>query len=189
MKKIALFFALILISACSFRSPQSQFYVMNSNNLPSISDKKMNIAVARIDVPDILDKSQMVIYDDNAVEVQILEFHRWAETFPNIVQSTVTNDLIAYLPNAYVRSVYFDTVSLPQYSVNIEINSIKAQKGGNVRLSAWWYISDAKGKVLKRVQQTYVSSAKGDSIAELVDAQADAIHQMSRDISENLLNL
>ena len=188
MKKIALLLTLALLSACSFRSPQSQFYVMNSNNLSSLSTKKMNIAVARVDVPDMLNKSQMVIYDDNSIEVQILEFHRWAEVFPNMIQSTVTNDLMAYLPNSFVRDTYFDN-DTAQYNISIEINRIEAHKGGDVRLSAWWNIRNNQGKIIKQVQHTYISHTKGNSMSDLVDAQTDAVHQMSRDIAENLLSL
>lgn len=188
MRKIALFLTLVLLSACSFRSPQSQFYVMNSNNLNSISTKKMNVIVARVNVPDMLNKSQMVIYDDSDLEVQILEFHRWGELFPDMIQSTVTNDIIAYLPNAYVRSAYFDT-DTAQYNIYIEINRVEAHKGGDVLLSAWWHISNDKGKSMQRVQKTYVSHTKGNSISALVDAQTDAVHQMSRDITEHLLEL
>ncbi len=188
MKKIALICAIIILNACSFRSPQSQFYVMNSTGLDSLSEKKMSVAVARVKVPDMLDKSQMVVYDKDSSEVQILEFHRWAEVLPDMIQATVTNDLIAYLPNAYVQRTYFDSDTV-QYSVNIEINRIEAYKGGDVILSAWWYISNSKGRVVKREQRTYTAPTQNSSMSALVDAQAAAIHWMTRDISENLLKM
>ena len=72
----------ILLNACSFRSPQSQFYVMNSSDINSLSDKTMNVAINQVKVPEMLDKTQMVVYDKESAEVQILEFHRWAEVLP-----------------------------------------------------------------------------------------------------------
>ena len=188
MKKIWLICTVILLSACSFRSPQSQFYVMNSTGLNSLSDKKISVAVSRVKVPDILDKSQMVVYDKDSAEVQILEFQRWAEVFPDVIQTTVTNDLIAYLPNAYVKRTYFNDDSL-QYSVNVEINRLEAYEDYKVVLSVWWSICDSKGRVLRREQRTYTALTKDSGVSALVDAQTDTVHQMSRDIAENLLVL
>lgn len=188
MKKYILFCVSLLLISCSFRSPQSQFYVMSSDNLSSLSSKKMSVSVRRVKVPDMLDKSQMVIYDKDTSEVKILEFHRWAEVLPDIIQTTVTNDLMAFLPNSYIKTAYYDS-DLASYNVGIEINRIEAHKGGKVILSAWWDISDKQGKPLKREQRTYTAQAKGESIEELVAAQSDVVHQMSRDISENLLNI
>ncbi|MBP1532356.1 MAG: membrane integrity-associated transporter subunit PqiC, partial [Alphaproteobacteria bacterium] len=124
MKKL-LWGLFLMLCACSFRSPNSQFYMMSSQGLPTLSDKNMSIAVAKVKVPDMLDKSQMVIYDGNSgdevAEVKILEFQRWAEVYPEMLQNTVTNDLIAYLPNAYVERTYFDS-NKALYSINIEVN-------------------------------------------------------------------
>lgn len=188
MKKIILICLVILLSACSFRSPQSQFYVMNSTGINSLSDKTMSVAVNQIEVPDMLDKSQMVVYDEDTAEVQIMEFHRWAEVLPEIIQTTVTNDLIAYLPNAYVKRANYDNKSL-QYNINIEINDLKAYTDDKVVLSAWWSICDKNGKVLKREQRTYTAKVQKSGMQALVEAQAEAVHQMTRDIAGNLLQI
>ncbi len=188
MKKIWLICMFVLLNACSFRSPQSQFYVMNSNGVDALSDKNMSVAVTKVKVPDMLDKSQMLVYDKDSAEVQILEFHRWAEVLPDTIQTTVVNDLIAYLPNAYIKRTYFNDASL-QYSVNIEINNLKAYTDDRVVLTAWWNICDKSGKVLKREQRTYIAKVQKSGVQALVEAQTQAVHQMTRDISEHLLQL
>lgn len=182
MKKLAICGLILLLSACGFRSPKSQFYVMNSNNLSVVSEKKLNVAVSRVKVPDMLDKAQMVVYDKDSSEVKILEFQRWADVLPEVLQATLTNDLMAYLPQAYVERVYFDG-DATQYSVNVEINRIEAYQGDKAVLSAWWNIKNKNGRIVKRAQGVYSAKAKGDSIADLVDAEAEAMHQMSREIA------
>lgn len=186
MKKIAILGLGLLLSACSFRSPQSQFYVMDSRGLEAVSEKSMSVAVGRVKVPDMLDKAQMVVYDKDSSQVQILEFHRWAEVLPDVLQSTLTNDLIVYLPQAYVERAYFDS-NQRDYSVNVEINRIEAYKGDKVILTAWWNIKDKKSKVLKKVQGRYMAEAQGNSISDLVAAESAALHQMSREIAEALV--
>ena len=188
MKKTAIIGLFILLSACSWRSPNAEFYVMNSQGLSEISARKLNIAVARVKVPDMLDRAQMVVYDKDSDKVNILEFNRWVEVLPDILQSTITNDLIAYLPNAYIKNTYFDSTQM-QYSVNVEINRIAAYTGDKVILSAWWNITNAGGYVLRREQVSYEIKVKGDSISDLVEAQSEAVHQLSKAIAEQLAKM
>lgn len=191
MKKMLLGLFLI-ICACSFRSPNSQFYMLSSQGLPVLSEKNMSIAVAKVKVPDMLDKSQMVIYDGDSngevAEVKILEFQRWAEVYPDMLQNTITNDLIAYLPNAYVERTYFDS-NKATYSVNIEVNQLKAYKNDKVVLSVWWNVRNAKGNIIERKQSMFEAKVEGRSISDLVAAQSNAVHKLSREIAEYLISL
>ena len=176
---------LFVISACSWRSPNSTFYMMNSRGLSPLSEQKMSVAVAQVKVPDLLDRSQIVVYEKNG-EVKILEFNRWGESFPDVLQTTVVNDLIAYLPNAFVKRTYFDNQNVT-YNVNIEVNSIQAYPRDKVLLSAWWNIADAKGNILARRQGEYDAKVHGGSIQNIVAAQAQAVHLLSKDIAEALI--
>ena len=187
MKKIIIVLFLF-ISACSWRSPNSSFYMMNSRGLEPVSEKALNLVVTKVKVPDLLDRSQMVVYDAKSGQVEIMEFNRWGEILPDVLQATVVNDLIMYLPKSYVQRTYFDNSNVA-YNVNIEINTLQAYKGEKVLLSAWWQIANAKGKTLVRRQGVYETPVTGRSIEDLVKAQNDAVHQMSKDIAEHLLKL
>ena len=184
MKKI-LFILVLMISACSWRSPNSKFYMMDSAGLSELSAKKMNIAVARVKVPDLLNRAQIVVYDKNSEQVEILEFNRWGEVLPDVLQATIVDDLIAYLPNTYVKRTYFDSSNM-DYNINVEINNIKAYKSDKVLMSVWWNVANSAGKVLKRGQKTYEVKAKGDSLADLITAQNEAVHLLSKDIAIDL---
>ena len=186
MKKISALIAIMLLAACSWRSPTSEFYTMDCGNLQAVSDKKISVSVAKVKVPSMLDRAQMVISDKDSNQVQVLEFHRWVEVYPDVLQGAVTNDLIAYLPNAYVKRTYFDGDNTT-YSVNIEVNQLRAYQGDKAVLSVWWNIKDAKGNVVKREQNSYEAKADGDKIKDLVAAQAEAVHKMSRDIADALI--
>lgn len=187
MKKLV--FALILfVSACSWRSPNAQFYMMNSYGLKPMSEKSLNIAVAKVKVPDLLDRSQIVVYDAKNGQVDILEFNRWGEIFPDVLQATVVNDLISYLPKAYVQRTYFDSAAAG-YNVNIEINNFQAYKGEKVLLSAWWQIVNGAGKTLVKKQGKYEAAVDGKSIEDLVKGQSLAVHQLSADIAQEILKL
>ena len=188
MKKAAISLMMFLCTACSWYSPSSKFYVMESENLEAVSTQKKSISVAKVNVPDLLNRQQIVVYDKKSNEVQILEFERWAEFFPDMVQATVVNDLMAYLPNSYVTRTYFGTKN-SDFNVNIEINDIKAYVGDKVVLSAWWNIYDSKGNLRTKEQKIYESAVLGKKMQNLVDAQADAVHKLSADIAEKIGNI
>lgn len=185
MKKLSIILGFMVLAACSWRSPNSVFYVMESSGLEPISTKKISVSVAKVKVPDILDKQQMVISDKDSSQIQVLEFERWGELYPDVLQSTITNDLMAYLPNAYVKRTYFDGENT-MYSVNVEINRLQAYKGDKVLLSAWWNIKDDKGNVVSKKQGSYEALVNGNDIQDLVNAQASAVHELSQDIALSL---
>lgn len=183
MKKLSIFFALIL-GACSLGgySKNSTFYMMNSENLSPVSEHKINAGVSKVNVPDLLNKPQMVVFDKDSQTIEIKEFERWGEPLPYVLQNTITNDLQQYLPNAFVKSIEYASETL-DYTVKVKINKIEAYEGDKVILSAWWHIEDSKGKVLKRDHGTYETKVNGDEIADLVKAQNRAVHELSRDIA------
>jgi uncharacterized lipoprotein YmbA len=183
MKKISILLALLL-GACSFGgySKNSTFYMMNSENLSPVSEHKINVGVSKVNVPDLLNKPQMVVFDKDSQTIEIKEFERWGEPLPYVLQNTVTNDLQKYLPNAFVKSIEYASETL-DYTVKIKINKIEAYEDDKVILSAWWHIEDAKGKILKRDQGTYEAVTGGDEISDLVKAQNRVVHDLSRDIA------
>lgn len=193
MKKIVFCVLMFLTTACSWRSPQSKFYMMDSAGLQPLSERNMKVAVTRVRVPDILDKAQIVVSrkqnsNDQVRELEIMEFHRWAEVFPEVLQNTVTNDLIAYLPKSYVERSYFDSKTA-RYNVNIEVNNIQAYENDKVIIEAWWSIKNVAGNVVKQGQGRYEVPVKGKGIAALVSAESEAVHQMSKEIAEALIKL
>lgn len=185
MKKVLIYCVLSLTAACCWRSPDSSFYMMNSQNLEMVSQKQLSVAVQTINVPELLDRPQIVTYDAQSQKVNMLEFSRWGEALPAVLQNTVTNDLIAYLPKSFVKSARYDTETLP-YNVKIEVNKIEAYRGDKVKLSVWWNIQDSNGNVLKRRQSTYETKVNGNTIAALVKAENLAVHQMTKDIAQIL---
>ena len=185
MKKVLAYSLLFLTAACCWRSPDSAFYMMNSQGLETVSEKQLSVAVQTVNVPDLLDRPQMVTYDAESQKVNMLEFSRWGEALPAVLQNTVTNDLIAQLPKSFVKSARYDTETLP-YNVKIEVNKIEAYRGDKVKLSVWWNVQDGNGNVLKRRQSTYETKVKDDTIAALVKAENAAVHQLSKDIAQTL---
>ena len=183
MKKLSIFFALLL-GACSLGGypKDSTFYMMNSKGLSSVSSRKINVGVSKVKVPDLLNRSQIVVYDKDSQEVYIMEFERWGEHLPYVLQNTVTNDLQRYLPQSFVKSVEYSSETL-DYTVKIKVNKMAAYEQDKVVLAAWWHIEDTNGKILHRDQAEYEAKIEGEKVADIVKAQNQAVHYLSKDIA------
>ena len=176
---------LLFLSACSWHSPDATFYTMNSEGLTEISSKKMLVAVKKVRVPDLLNKQQIVTYKSSSNEIEILEFSRWGENLPFVLQNVITNDLMLLLPNSFIKSSKLEGNNL-SYNIEVEINKIEAYPNDKVKIYAWWNIYDKNGLILKRKQSLYEHKVAGSSISELVEAQNQAMHLLSKDIAETL---
>ena len=66
---------------------------------------------------------------------------------------------------------------------------MRAYVGDKVILSAWWNIANRNGRVLKREQVSYEVKVKGQNMTDLVEAQSEAVHLMSRTIAEKLVKM
>ena len=188
MKKLIICLWVICLNACCFSSPNAEFYMLNSDGLSPLSDRYFSISVPVVKVPEVLERPQMVTYSPEGNQVQILEFSRWGETLPYVLQNTLTNDLMAYLPNAYVKSSRYASEKM-RYNVEVEVNNLKAFKGEKAELSVWWSIRNAAGENSRRRQGFYEAVVGDESMDALVRAQNEAVHQLSRDIAENFLEL
>lgn len=186
MKKFVVILSACLC-ACSLGgySRNSTFYMMNSNDLTAVSQRKISVGVSKIKVPDLLNKPQMVVYDKDSQQVEILEFERWGERLPYVLQNTITNDMQKYLPNSFVKSVEYSSENL-DYTVKIKINKLEAYQNDKVLLSAWWHIENVDGRIISRKQGIYETAVQGEEISDLVKAQNSAVHALSKDISEAL---
>ena len=186
MKKVLMI--LLLVGGCCWRSPNAEFYMMKTPQETPLSTRKMVVAVADIKVPDLLNRQQMVIYDKDSNQVNIMEFNRWAEIFPDVVQGAIVNDLMALLPDAYIKRSNFDS-NRDDYNINVEINQMITSGDVGARLSVWWNVVNAKGKILLREQKVYEAGAESNNIQDLVQAQNDVVNQLAKDIASHLIKL
>lgn|SRR5574344_1167155 len=188
MKKILITLIYICLCGCVGHSPKTNFYVMNSQNLETLSNKNMNIVVNEVEVPELLDRSQIVVYETDLQQIDVMEFNRWGEPLPDILQSTISGDLSAYFPKSFVlnkdasgqQNVYF---------VNVHINKIEAIMANKVKLSVFWNIKNSNDAVLTKQQKKYEVVVNGSDVLSLVNAQNKVLHLLSKDIAQSLLKL
>lgn len=170
-------------------SPQNRFYNLqpvDKANAKVIKVKNFSLGVGSVELPDYLDKPQIITMEDNSPEIKQAEHDRWGDNLSSMIQRILADDLSTYLPNAMVKSKIELTENF-DYLLNVEIVKMDFVWNKKAVLEAWWYISDASGKNIKR-QKFYAQEPINTSFAEFVEAESKMLGQMSYDIATEIAN-
>ena len=164
-------------------SPANRFYYLQVvDAVEPVSSKKLNIGIDSVELPDYLDRPQIIVFEQGSPQMKIDETNRWGEALATMVQRTVTTDIAAYLPKATVKS----KTALDErfrYLVDIEIVRLDMIGDDGAVLEAWWSVYDDDGRRI--VQQKTALKRKIDGgFDAYVEAESEMIAEMSRQIAQ-----
>lgn len=189
MKKLWLFFPVLLLSACIGTSRPAKFYNLQSENIGAYNNEAVRavIGVREVTIPDYLDKPQIATLKSGGVEVNISELHRWSESLSTMIQRVVADDLSYNLPKAVVKPQVSARESF-KYLLQIEIGQFDGSWDKTANLEAWWSITDAAGKVLAQ-QKSSLSIPLGGGYDDLVRAESRLLAELSAQIAQAFARL
>ena len=179
------------LSAClGGYSPQNRFYNLQpAENIGEQVFEKNNfsLGVGDVELPDYLDKPQIIIMEADSPEIKQAEYDRWGDNLASMIQRVLAADLSNYFPSATVKSKV-DLTEKFNYLINVEIVKLDFIWKQKAVLEAWWYINDQNAKTIKR-QKFYAEEEIGNSFADFVRAESKMLDQMSQSIAVALVNL
>lgn len=187
MKKSAVFLMILFLSACFSSTPNSRFYLLESsiNSVP-VSSKQTSIAIQDIQIPDYLDRPQIVLQQQDNPELKIAEFDRWASDLGGMLQNTLAENLQKELPNAVIQPLSYGIN--PRYIVKVNIEKLSGWLDENVYLNGSWQIVNSNGKVLAE-QTISLSASTGKTYNSYVKAQSRLWAQTASQIVAALVKL
>lgn len=190
-KMITLLIATLLITACG-RSQPSQFYVLTdmANSKHQQRSRPFNLGVGPITLPKYLDKPEIVTRE-HGNELQLAEFHRWAEGLTDNVVRVVGDNINAMLPNSHIYSYPWNAKANINYQVEVDVRRFEMDSNYNCVLTAQWNISrENQNKSLVVHRKTYKIRTQHETnyrhIAELMSRN---LLKMSHDIVKDLIRV
>ena len=149
----------------------------------------LSIGIGPVRVPEELSRSQILTRaGDN--KVTYAENHRWAGDVENNISGTVRDNISLLLGTERVATFPWASVFRPTYRVVLDILAFDGVRGEHALLSVRWAISDGEGKHLLVVKKTRIKQpVGGETYDDLVKAQSEALAGLSREISEELVNM
>jgi uncharacterized lipoprotein YmbA len=178
------------LGGCVGTSPPANFYVLSSMTesaaapAPVGNESRIAIGVGPVDLPDYLDRSQIVTRS-SPNKLKVAAFDRWAESLKSSFPRVLTENLSALLNTNQVAVFPWRKAIPVEYQVIVDVVQFDAESGGNAVLIARWRIlGDDGDKMYVIKKSTFTVSTKTDDYAELVSAQSQTLAEFSREIAE-----
>lgn len=186
---IALCLSSLMLFGCA-RSRPAKFYLLHPLQeaaAEKLSARSLSIGVGPVDIPEYLDRPQMVIRISSG-EVRLADFERWAEplkaNFPRVLGENLSQLL------ATDRISIFPWTGAPHidYRVTVEVIRFDGAPGTAVLLDARWsLISEEAEKTLTQKKSVITIPAEGQDFGGLVAAQSKAVAALSREIAAAIM--
>ena len=179
------------------RTPEARFFVLRSLAEPAAAPalaKQGLVGVLPVRLPGHLERPQLVTWAAPG-ELRIDEFVRWGEPLDAGLTRTLTENLVALLPDNFVARYPWRATAVPRCRVIVELRSFGLQPSGEVLLDGRWALLPTSGEQpLARGSGRFTrgplprGAAGVDPTAE-VEAMSELVADISRDIAKAVLAL
>ena len=191
MKKIlVIILSCCLLQSCiSSRSKPSSFYGLRSIEIEvggvftSINKK---ILINTVNIPNYIDRPQIVTVKNNKIEYVIDETNRWIEPLGILMQNVIAENMQNYLINSTVRTFGVNERSY-DYLVNVDVKRIDAVFGDAVYFECMYNVVNNRQNVM--VSKKFVNNVKLDTdYVGLVNGISEVVSNLALDIIKSIKN-
>lgn len=178
--------ALASLAACGTTSRES-FYVLEGPATPApvAQAPAMSVFVGPVIVPEAVDRTPMVIRTSpNQVDVE--DFHRWAEPLKSAIPRVVADDLAQELGNARVGFTRAAALAPVDYRVAIEIQRFDSSLTDGATIDASWTLTSTRGTAPRTGRTVAHEPVAEPTHAAVAAAHSRALARIARDIATAL---
>lgn len=189
MQKSLLLLSLALcvaLAACG-RSQPTRFYVLENAHDPVRADTlpARDLRVARVNVPEYLDRNGMVSRVPGGAELQVSQFHAWAEPLAVGVRRLLQEGLAAPLLAVGINVPAAGEELPAAYTLLVDILRLDGGFEAAAELEARWTLRSGDD-ILGRGAYADREPLQGASYAALAAAQSRLVQRMTAHLAERL---
>ena len=184
MKKTILVLVGLLTAACVGTTQNAKFYSLRPEVAINVVELKTTIGIGDIELPNYLDKPQIVTISHNALELKSSEFNRWSESLSAIMQRVLADDIATIFPQSLVK-VKTDSREEFKYLIKAEVNQFDGSWNGDAVLDVWWQVVKADGTIITK-KRTRLTQPVGSDYISLVEAQSLWVAAWAEEIATSL---
>lgn len=185
---------LAVIIGCASTQP-SNFYILNSIEKQEAQQKGSDamqhvaIGIGSIEIPDYLDRSQMVTMNSRS-ELKVDEFNRWAGSLKENISLVLAENLSLLLSTDRVFVHSWIPAESVNYWLHVEIIRLDAIPGNTVTMKALWTISGDRGKkeFITRTSE-FTEKTSENSYGMMVAAMSRTFEKLSHEIASEIEKL
>lgn len=182
---------IIMTYGCA-RTPQARFYILQpqpsaiDQSQPSVSVKDMIIGVGPVELPEHLERPQIVTRISSN-ELYLSEFNRWAEPLEENFSSVLAENLSVLLSTDKVLVYPWIGSIEVKRQVRVNVLQFDGLPGGEVLLKVLWGLKDEDGKYLSSIKKSSFSTPAGKGYPEMVEAMNRVLGDFSREVANEII--
>ena len=184
-------FMVLVLAGCG-TTPPVKYYTLDpfvgvqTGSSPAVARSPIAIGVGPVEFPKLLDRRQIVTRKSR-YQVDLSDFHRWANSFSDDFLRVLTRNISTLLPSGRVAAYPWPDWFSPAYRVHLIVERFDGRFGGEVVLNTAWSVrNQATTKALPIKHTRITEPMGGETYDELVAAQSRALEKLSRVIAEEL---
>jgi len=173
-----------ILSGCG-TTPNSNYYLLNSNASPTPIGLSPSLGVGPITIPDYLNRNSF-IYTLGDNKLHIARFERWAEPLDTGIMRVIQLNLASLLNTQNVQSYPWSGSTRPEYGVEVSVLILDANDT-QAKLTAEWHIyrPQSNETVMRRISELQQPMAEGAIAASDIEpAYSKLFFQLSELIAK-----
>jgi hypothetical protein len=185
--RLACIAAITFLSACTDAPPIRHITLDDGRPPMAKSSVTPGIAVIRANVPDLIDRPQVVLRSEGN-HVTLSDQYRWAEPLRREIPRLVANDLGELLNSSRVAALPAEEAGFTvDFKLTLDFQQLDAIVGQGVDVDVLWRLEHRSGKSLvgRSSFRQPLASAATDTPA-LVTAQRQALRRIAAEIAKEI---
>ena len=180
---------LLTVFGCGTSQP-SHFYVLRAmapSSVSGLSDTKassLSFGLGPVTLPKYLDRPQIVT-QAGGHEVELAEFHKWAEPLSENVSHVLAENLSVILSTDRIEQYPWRSTAPVDYQIVVDVLQFDGTRGGEAVLSARWRLVGGNEQTVLTTRKTHVTHHQTSQDYEgLAEAMSHNLEDLSREIAE-----
>lgn len=174
--------ALLLVNACSTRSPNSNFYLLENELNPVEKPGNLRIGLGPVNLADYLQKPQIAIRT-NTSQIIFSEFDRWASDLRGLIINSLRYDLGNQLNTDNVFEYPWRKSDQVDYAIQLDIHRFDASfDESSAYIEAKMVLTSSQGQSIARAF-AITESLSSNTYAAVVSAERRLLQQLAKQIA------
>ncbi len=168
----------------------THFYLLramdSSTNSVMLETKKsgVSLGLGPISFPKYLDRPHIVTRISSH-EIDLAEFHKWAEPLKENVANVLDENLSALLSTDRIVQYPWQRSNLPDYQLSLDVIQLDGQKNQEAMLKVrWTLVADDGKRLLQKKTSQFSEILRGSEYEDLVEAMSRMLASFSQEIAD-----
>ena len=188
--KVTLFLSILAIAGCvTPKHNKTRFFLLDSKHEQpqKVGAYNGTITLVSVAVPHYLKRPQIVTRS-NKNELELAEFHQWAEGLEENITRVLHENLSEMFPTGKVLMPQQYRIPKETLKLSINITSFERIENGKVQLKAWWVLQkDEKEKQFSIEMQSKAVAISDYSLT--VATMSKLLDEFSQQIAKSIADL